>query len=210
METDAELLDAWRAGDRGAGRALFERHIEVVSRFFRNKIDDDREELVQRTFLACVESRDRIRSGSTFRAYVLKVARNKLYDHLAVRARAQRIDPMTTSVLTVATSPSALVARRQRDALLLRALKELPVAMQVALELHYWEGLSMNELAEVLGVPPATAKSRVLRAREHVRDNLVRLLAGTVDVSRLDADLDGWARELRAALDGGESAERAG
>ncbi len=201
MESDAELLDAWRAGDREAGRALFERHIDAVSRFFRNKVEDEREELVQRTFLACVESRDRIRDGSTFRAYVLRVARNKLYDHLSGRARAQRIDPMTTSVLAVATSPSALVVRRERSALLLRALQELPVAMQVALELHYWEGLSMNELAEVLDVPPPTAKSRVLRAREQVRDNLFRLLAGAVDVSRLDADLDRWAREVRATLD---------
>lgn len=206
MDTDAELLDAWRAGDRTAGRTLFERYIGVVSLFFRNKIDDEREELVQRTFLACVESRDQIRSGSTFRAYVLRVARNKLYDHLAARARAQRIDPMTTSVLAVGASPSAVVAQAQRDALLLRALKELPVAMQVALELHYWEGSSMNEIAEVLDVALPTAKSRVLRAREQLRDNLCRLLAGGVEVSRLDADLDGWARELRAALEGGDAA----
>ena len=203
VTTDAELLEAWRAGDRVAGRQLFERHIGAVSRFFRNKINDEREELIQRTFLSCVEARDRIRDGSSFRAYVLQVARTKLYDHLSALAKAREtLDPMTTSILALGTSPSLAVVHRQRDAVLLRALQELPVAMQVAVELYYWEELSMSEIAAMLEVAPGTAKSRVFRAREELRDNLRRLLAGNEDLSKLEGNLDEWARALKATVTG--------
>ena len=52
MESDAELVDAWRAGDRGAGEALFERHYDAVARFFHNKVGDAASDLIQRAFLA--------------------------------------------------------------------------------------------------------------------------------------------------------------
>lgn len=195
MTDDAELLDAWRRGDRRAGRELFARHIDAVSRFFTNKIGEEREDLIQRTFLACVESRERIREGSSFRAYVLRVARNELYDHFTARVRGG-VDPLTTSVIEVGNSPSGVVAARQRDELLLLALQQLPLALQACVELHYWEELSMVELGEVLGVAPGTAKSRLHRARELLRENLHRLLEGRGEVPA-DADLDTWARSLR-------------
>ena len=195
MADDAELLDAWRGGDRRAGRELFARHIDAVSRFFTNKIGDEREDLIQRTFLACVEARDRIREGSSFRAYVLRVARNELYDHFTARVRGG-VDPLTTSVLAAGTSPSGIVAKRERDELLLLALQQLPLALQACVELHYWEELSMVELGDVLGVAPGTAKSRLHRARELLRDNLHRLLEDRGEQPG-DADLDAWARSLR-------------
>ena len=54
--TDEELLRAWSDGDRDAGERLFERHFESVVRFFRNKAAGDHEDLIQQTFLGCVES----------------------------------------------------------------------------------------------------------------------------------------------------------
>ena len=190
---DAELLDAWREGDRRAGRELFARHIDAVSRFFANKIGEEREDLIQRTFLACVEARDRIRSS--FRAYVLRVARNELYDHFTARMRGG-VDPLTTSVLEAGASPSGIVAQRERDELLLLALQRLPLALQACVELYYWEELSMQELGEILDIAPGTAKSRLHRARELLRDDLHRLLEGH-DPPPADHDLDAWARSLR-------------
>jgi DNA-directed RNA polymerase specialized sigma24 family protein len=55
--TDIELLEAWRGGDRRAGEQLFERHYAAVARFFRNKLEFGVDDLIQRTFLACVEGR---------------------------------------------------------------------------------------------------------------------------------------------------------
>ncbi len=199
MRSDAELLEAWRAGDVEAGRALFERHIGVLSRFFRNKLgDDEREDLIQRTLLGCVESRDRLRDGASFRAYLLRVARSRLYDHLArVRGGPHRPDPLITSVADAGLSPSRIIAKSEQDRMLLLALRRLPLELQVALELHYWEGLTTAELAEVLEIPQGTVKTRLFRARKLLRDDLQALAgAGSLPEGSLD-DLDAWAHALR-------------
>jgi RNA polymerase sigma factor (sigma-70 family) len=123
--------------------------------------------------LACVEARDRVRDGSSFRAYVLRIARNELFNHYAARHRhAARVDPLTTSILDLGASPSVAVAAGERDRALLAALRRLPLDLQTALELHYWEELTTGELADVLGIPQGTVKTRLFRAREQLRTTL--------------------------------------
>lgn len=176
VATDGELLAAWRTGDREAGRRLFAAHAPTITRFFRNKIDGDIDDLVQRVFLACVESRDRVREGSSFRAYLLRIARNELFDHYLARQRfAARFDPMLTSVIDLGASPSGVAAIAQRDTTITAALRRLPLELQTALELHYWEELSTAEMAEVLGIPQGTVKTRLLRARERLREAMREL-----------------------------------
>ena len=55
MSTDLDLLQAWNDGDPGAGSRLLERHFDPLCRFFRNKVGEDAEELIQSTFLAATE-----------------------------------------------------------------------------------------------------------------------------------------------------------
>ncbi|HWB80041.1 MAG TPA: sigma-70 family RNA polymerase sigma factor [Nannocystaceae bacterium] len=195
-----------------AGRALFERHASTISCFFRNKVADEREDLIQRTFLACVEARDRIRESSSFRAYLLRIARNVLYDHFAARARDG--DPLASSVIELGESPSKILARQERDALLLHALQHLPLELQTCVELHYWEDLSIAELADVFAVAPGTVKSRLFRARELLRARLLELLAGHPERGRVldgvddvDAAFASWAKGLAAAMHGRLDAE---
>jgi RNA polymerase sigma-70 factor (ECF subfamily) len=202
VRSDAELLEAWRTGDVEAGRTLFERHIGVLSRFFRNKVGDEREDLIQRTLLACVESRDRLRDGASFRAYLLRVARSRLYDHvMRVRGGPNRPDPLLTSIADAGLSPSRIMAKSEQDHMLLLALRRLPLELQVALELHYWEGLTTAELADVLEIPQGTVKTRLFRARNLLRDDLHALArASSVPTASLD-DLDAWAHSLKATID---------
>ena len=106
MVDDWELLAAWRAGDAGAGNALVAAHFEAVSRFFRGKLGDDVEDLLQQTFLACVEGKDRI-AGVSFKSYLFGVATRRLFDHLRGRYRAGR--PVSFSEISLAdlgTTPS--------------------------------------------------------------------------------------------------------
>ena len=84
---DFELLRAWQAGDRRAGSELVQRNFQVLFRFFRNKIDDNPTDIIQQTLITCVEVRDRVPEGVSFRAYALGVARNKLLHHLRAAQR---------------------------------------------------------------------------------------------------------------------------
>ncbi len=85
--------------------------------------------------------------------------------------------------------------------MLLAALRSIPLDLQVALELFYWEQLDGPDLAEVLGVPEGTARSRLRRAREAVAEKIAELLGdGGQPAGASASDLDAWAATLRAQL----------
>ncbi|HET6582482.1 MAG TPA: sigma-70 family RNA polymerase sigma factor [Nannocystaceae bacterium] len=198
MPTDFELLDAWKAGDSDAGNALFERHFAPVCRFFRNKVDEGVDDLIQRTFLACVESRDRFRAESSFRTYLFTVARNELFAHLRRREREQaRFDPLEQSAHDLGPTPTGIVAQHRSQRLLLEALRRIPVDLQVALELFYWEDLPASELARVLQLPEGTVRTRIRRARQLLEAQLHELGENDPDLASTLAGLEDWAKSLR-------------
>jgi RNA polymerase sigma factor (sigma-70 family) len=173
VATDEELLDAWRTGDRSAGDALIERHFDAVCRFFRSKLGDDIEDLIQRTFLDCVESRGRI-EGPTFRSYLFAVARHRLFDHLRQGLRRPVDDLGSRSIADLRTQGSGLLARAQDRELVTQALDALPLDFRITLELAYWEDLRGEEIAAALGVSPHTVRSRLSRGRQMLKDELDR------------------------------------
>lgn len=196
MSSDAQLLEAWRAGDREAGTELFERHFEALRRFFVNKVSDSVEDLVQQTFLACVDRRDAIR-GESFRGYLYTVARSKLYDHLRVKARAPLpLDPERSSVVDMGVSPSEVLRGREDQRLLLGALRHLPLDLQIALELYYFEHVRGRDLVVALGLPGGTVRSRLRRGLEQLRGHIDRLAREPQLHRESSATLDAWAREL--------------
>jgi RNA polymerase sigma-70 factor (ECF subfamily) len=191
---DRELLDAWRGGDQVAGSELFERHFDALYRFFRNKAAGPVEDLVQDTFLACVRRKDAVRD---FRTYLFTVARHELYEHWRTSGkRAEDVEIGEISLADLGTSPSGVVARRAEHQLLLRALRAIPLDLQIALELTYWEGMDGPELAEVLGVPEGTVRSRLRRARELLEERMAELASDPGVLQSTTADFDKWARSL--------------
>jgi len=176
VRTDLELLGAWRGGDIAAGDELVSRHWASISRFFRAKVGDDGADLISQTFLACVESKDKI-EGDNIKAYLFGVARRRLADHLRKRVRAPAIDFTVSSLVDLATGPATAVARRQRSELLRDGLARIPLDDQIALELSYFEAMSTREIAGVLEIPENTVRSRLSRAREKLRTALAELAA---------------------------------
>ncbi len=173
MDDDFALLEAWRQGDRDAGDALIQRNFDIVCRFFRNRLDHDVEDLVQRTFLECVENRGRIREQVSFRAFVLTVARYRFYDHLRSKQPTRGGTPLSQlSLRDLGTSPSLRVTRKQEETLLLEEMAQINADQQIALELAYWEQLSGPEIAAVLGIEANTVRSRLARARAALRERM--------------------------------------
>lgn len=173
--SDLELLERWRQGDNGAGSALIKRHFAMLHRFFSSKARGHEEDLIQTSFVACVEARDAFRGESSFKTYLFRLARFQLLMHYRKQYRTRDIDFTSTSVCDLGTSPSGALVRREESELLQRALQLLPIDQQIALELTYWEGLTAKEVAEVLDVAENTVYSRLHRAREHVREALGRM-----------------------------------
>lgn len=197
METDTELLAAWRAGNDAAGNRLVKRHFNAVYRFFRNKVDGDLDELVQATFTRMTDGADRIEAGA-FRGFLFGVARNVLKEHYRARAKHRgAIDFEASSAVDLGTSPTGVLARKENHRLLLAGLRAIPLQDQIALELVYWEGMTGKEVGQVMGVPEGTARTRLRSARlslEAALDRLARspeLLASTRD------NLERWTAAIR-------------
>lgn len=201
MESDPDLFRAWQGGDRRAGSTLFSRHFEAIYRFFRNKLDGDIEDLVQRTFVACVEGRERFRGESTFRTYLFAVAHNLLRDHLRRRMRRpQPVDLDEISAVEAGASPLSVLAARVEERVLLEALRRIPMGSQVILELYYWEKLTGAELGSVLGVVEDTARSRLRKAKRQLEEVIRGIKAAPLSLESTLSDLDGWAASVRAQV----------
>ncbi|MFO7566347.1 MAG: sigma-70 family RNA polymerase sigma factor [Enhygromyxa sp.] len=192
--SDAELLDAWRSGDANAGEALFVRHYRPVARFFRNKVGPDRvADLIQDTFVASVEGRERIQDSTRFRAYLLRIAYHLLCRHLRETYQRSESDLEALSVAQVDPTASAIIARAQEQRLLLEGLRAISLKYQVVLELHYWEELTTSEIAEVLGLPPGTIRSRLQRAREALEAAMASIARSRELLDSTLTRLEDWA-----------------
>jgi RNA polymerase sigma factor (sigma-70 family) len=194
--SDEDLLAAWRAGDRGAGEQLFERYYEPVARFFLNKTDAGAE-LIQQTFLACVEGAARFRGDSSFRSFLFAIAYRQLCRHYRDR-KGDRIDLAEVSVAAMDPSPSQALLEGEELRLLLAGLRRIPVDCQVALELLYWEQLTTVEMAAVLEIPEGTVKSRLRRGRALLRAAIEALASSPALADSTLHGIESWADALRA------------
>ena len=133
--SDAELLHRWHGGDKSMGSTLFHRHFSSVQRFFRNKVlADDIEDLVQQTFLGCLEGIARFRGDASFRTYLFAIARRRLYSYLRARDQSRRRtepDLSVTSVLDLGVTPSSAVAAARDHILMLQAMQRRPARPHV-------------------------------------------------------------------------------
>jgi RNA polymerase sigma factor (sigma-70 family) len=198
VEDDAELFDRWTAGDDVAGQVLFRRHFQAIARFFRNKATDDWQELVQRTFLACVESRPGFRREGSFRSFLFGIAYRQLLRHYEGRGH-ERIDVTQRSAHDLDPTASACMAKHEQERRLLAALRRIPLEYQAILELHYWEELTVESCAEALELPLGTAKTRLRRARELLERELAALEQGPA-IEATATRLEEWAASLRKQL----------
>lgn len=198
MTTDGERLAAWRDGDRTAGAELFAAHFAAIYGFFRSKLEHLAEDLTQQTFLRCVEARDGITAGGTFRAYLFAIARNVLFEQLR-RSAVRRVDPDfdVDSLADLVPSPSALLGAGRDERVLVAALRRLPLELQLAVELYFVEQLRGHEIAQVLALPHGTVRSRIRRGLERLRVNIDELSASPHDLRTTVTDLRRWAARVR-------------
>lgn len=178
-DDDTLLLRAWHAGDRSAGQALIRRYHEPVTRFFRTKAFKHAEDLAQRTFLGLAEAGDRFSGESSVRAFLFGIARNVLFEFYRSKKKHGPAAPdfAVESLVDLSPGVSTQVAARSEMRVLLQALQRIPADLQSLLELHYWESLSVDELASVFEIPNGTVKSRLHRARGLLHEEMQRVSA---------------------------------
>jgi RNA polymerase sigma-70 factor, ECF subfamily len=161
-EPDPGTVRAAADGDLAAFEELVRAYQAQVWRFLRHLLGDAvlAEDVTQETFLRVFQRLRTFRYRSRFSTWVFQVARNAGIDALRARARQERLAHLTP--------PPSAVAGADSGADIVAALGCLSVKLRESLLLVEVLGLRYREVAQVLGVPEGTVKSRVAQARQRV------------------------------------------
>ncbi|MEM7156222.1 MAG: RNA polymerase sigma factor [Myxococcota bacterium] len=203
---DWELFEAWRDGDSKAGDALLRRHVEMLGRFFGNKVSnrDDVADLISETLLACTGSKGNLRNSGAFRSFLLGSAMNRLRLHFRKKVkRGREIEDFADICVGDSDHPRSLtsmVSLQNEGHLLVRGLRRLSLDYQIVLELSFIEELNGPEIAELLGVPLKTIYTRLSRGKEKLRAAMLEMAESPALVESTMTGLQTWAGGLRKAM----------
>jgi RNA polymerase sigma-70 factor (ECF subfamily) len=195
FDEEAALLDGLRRGDESAYEALIARYEHPVYSLVCRLADDPSEapDVVQEVFVKVFRNVGSFRGDSSLKTWIYRIAVNQARNHRRwfSRHRRQEVglepEPGETQgyqdwLEDPGPSPFELTFDRETQELVEAALKEIAPAFRSALILREIEGLSYEQIAEVLEISLGTVKSRILRGRESLKKNLaVKLKAEAPD-----------------------------
>ena len=188
--SDERLLRAYRDGDAGAFKELFERYRGPLFNFLLRRVRDRSraEELYQDIWTKVIERSDEFRGESKFSSWLYTIARNRCIDHgrrMKLRSHdsldAPRSDSGRALVERVANpgpSTEDLATGATLKERIAHAVEELPEDQREVFLLRQLQGLGFQEIAEIVGAPVNTVKSRMRYALERLQHQLGSLREG--------------------------------
>lgn len=203
---DWSLWSRWKDGDRRAATVLVERYSGMLQRFFRNKVRDPEStaELISETLLGCVVALDRTKPTASFRSFLFGVALNTLraYIRRVYKRKRERDDFDDICVGEDSSSPSEFIDLSRESRLLVRALRRIPLKLQIVLELQFFEDLTGPQIAELLEIPLATVYTHQRRGRQRLQTVLQELTDNPQLAQSTFMGLETWAEDVRSQIDG--------
>jgi RNA polymerase sigma-70 factor (ECF subfamily) len=169
---DVALMARVRDGDRDAFVTLVRRHQQPLMNFFWRlgvRIGEA-EDLAQETFIRLYRYRLRYRPRAKFTTFLYLLARQVRIDALRRARRREALADELENEQRVLEQETGAAGIRAQEAL--DAVRRLPEAMRWVLTMSLNEGLRYDEIAEALGIPVGTVKSRVFNALKRLRDEL--------------------------------------
>lgn len=166
------LIERARAGDEEAFRMLMDRHREnayaVALRITRSPADAD--DVTQQAFVRAWFALEKFRGESSFGTWLHKIVARRALDR-AAQMKSRETDQVMDDTLS-ATDQS-------RDVILIARLQKLMVnltpAQRAVVTLHYWDDLSVADVAAALRMPVNTVKTHLSRSRKTLREEWLRL-----------------------------------
>lgn len=188
---DLPLIEAMMRGDQTAMSTLYDRYapgvLGLALRITREQADA--EDVVVDTFAQVWREASRFENQrGSVAAWLATIARSRALDLLRSRGRRRRLNDAAEAEAsvsapamgTVAPSPMSALLADERTRRVQTALATLPASQRAALELAYFEGLSQSEIAERLGEPLGTVKTRMRLGLRRLREVLAPLAPGGI------------------------------
>lgn len=192
-QTDAELAALARGGDKHAFGQLVVRYFEMARRIAMGMVGNEEiaGELVQEALLEAYLSLDHLRDNARFKSWlygiVLNVCRSYIRerksDAFSLEALMGGMYRDVSAALDVVVDPQALVEQRELHRIVLDAISHLSFKERTTILLFYYEQLSLQEIAGMLGVSVVAVKGRLHRARKRLREQLLPMYPGIKPVT---------------------------
>ena len=190
-EDDHGLAQAIGRGDRGAFERLMRRHNRHLYRVARATLRDatEAEDALQEAYIAAYRSIAAFRGDSSVRTWLTRLVLNECFARLRRSARRDNVVPIVAwndevdaSVTAESQGPDQMALRAEMRQLLERRIDALPESFRVVFVLRSVEEMTVEEVAEALGIPEATVRSRHFRAKSLLRE----ALAQEIDLAERD------------------------
>jgi len=173
MEDERELIARIADGDREAFGRFFRGYADRIYRYALTLVRDRAlaEEVVQETMLAVWKGAGTFRGGGRPSTWVLGIARHKGLDKLRREGQSAKLEAEHEEPETV-VDPEREAARESLQNWIRAALEKLPPEQRETVVLAFYHGLSYGEIAELMGCPKGTVKSRMFYAKERLKELL--------------------------------------
>lgn len=172
--SDEELMLAFQAGDAGAFDTLYQRHRGRLFRFLAREAGSRAagEEIYQETWMRLLRHRDNYSVQAKFSTWIYKLAHSCLIDHLRKQGRLWKHEETVEELPEAAScslSPEEEWGRGLTAQALQDCMAELPAEQREVFLLKEEGGFSLNDIAEIAGIPMESAKSRLRYALKKLR-----------------------------------------
>lgn len=170
--SDEVLLGLIASGDKDAMRLLYARHNVRVFRFLTRLVGNEAsaEDLMNEAFVEVWRNAGRFEARSQVSTWILAIARYKALASLRRRTFDALDEEAYETVADTADDPEIAAAKNERSAILQECLKQLSTAQRQVVDLVYYHEQSIDEVAEIIGVPQSTVKTRVFYARKRIAE----------------------------------------
>ena len=170
--SDATLVNRIAAGDKLAMQSLFARHRTPVYRWLLRFVGNETiaEDLLSEVFLDVWRQADRFEGRSSVSTWLMSIARFKALSARRRRTEAELDEKIETSIADTADDPEAALHKKNRGELLRQAVTRLSLEHREIIDLVYYHEKSIDECAQILGIPAATVKTRMFYARKKLAE----------------------------------------
>ena len=167
--SDVALLRSISAGDKHAMQTLFACHNVRVFRFLLRFVADRRGSR-WRGVLGRLAAGGKIRGRSQVTTWLLAIARYKALSTLQRRSIEELGEDVAAAIEDPQDNPEVMNQNRQTSEILLNCLTQLSPAHREVIDLVYYHEKSIDEVAEITGIPPNTVKTRMFYARKRIAE----------------------------------------
>jgi len=187
LDSDVSLMLEFQKGDISSFEKLLQKHkesiVNIIYQFIGER--DEAEDLAVEVFLRVYRAAKKYEAKAKFTTWLYKITTNLCLNEIRKKAKLQTIslskpisageekeEELIEKIADAAPSPQQILEKKERNALIRKAIDSLPAKQRMATILQIYEGLSYKEISRILGCSVKSVERRLYWARTNLKERL--------------------------------------